>query len=282
MNHVLQVAADILPRSVKSALRPGYGAIVRAHEAIVRAQRGTYPTTSALTGLFPKWANLRQCANMELWEQYVDSPLVESGIEREWTEIIWPVIQRFDFTTVLELAPGGGRNTARLAALATDLYAVDLNQPVIDRVQARFKEYQGRCRLHFATNDGSGLPMIRSNTITTIYSWDSVVHFDRRVIQNYVREFARVLAPGGKGFVHHSNLGDPHAKRLDQRPVGDDIWFNPQNRSNMTKGLFRQYCEQNSLTVEQQIDLPWPPWDYEQLRRGEVVDCLSVFSKPRS
>jgi SAM-dependent methyltransferase len=273
MNHVLRIAAGILPRSAKSALRPRY-------EAIVRAQHNKYPAMSALTGLFPKWANLRQCANMALWDLYVDSPLVEAGIEREWTEIIWPVIQGFDFTTVLELAPGGGRNTARLAALATDLYAVDLNQPVIDRVRARFKEYQGRCRLHFATNDGSTLPMIRSNTITTIYSWDSVVHFDRRVVQDYVREFARVLAPGGRGFVHHSNLGDPRAKRLDQRPVGDDIWLNPQCRSDMTKDLFREYCEQNSLTVEQ-IDLPWPPWDYEQLRRGEVIDCLSVFSKPQ-
>jgi len=271
-DHVLRVAAHVLPRSAKSTLRYAY-------DAVVRARRGTYPAISALTGLFPKWANKKQCGNIELWNAYLDSPEVESGIEREWTEVIWPLIRDFDFTTVLELAPGAGRNTAKLAEVARVIHGVDLNQPVIDRLEKRFGSYAGPCRLNFHKNNGSGLPMIPSSSITAIYSWDSVVHFDRRVIEEYVREFARVLKPGGKGFVHHSNLADATAPRLNRGPVGDDIWRNPQVRSNMSKALFRKYCEDSRLTVVQQVDLPWPPWPWQHLRRGEVIDCLSVFTK---
>jgi SAM-dependent methyltransferase len=195
------------------------------------------------------------------------------------TEIIWPVIQGFDFTTTLELSPGGGRNTARLIPLAKTLHAVDLNEPVIARVEKRFRGNDGPCELHFHVNNGSTLPMIASGSITTIYSWDSMVHFDRRVIAAYVKEFARILAPGGRGFMHHSNLGDLNAPRLDTRPLGDDMWHNPQCRSDVSKLQVRDYCVTNRLRVDNQIDLPWPPWDYKQLRRGEVIDCLTVFSK---
>lgn len=271
-DHVLRVAAYVLPRSAKSALRFAY-------DAVVRARRGTYPTISALTGLFPKWANKKQCRNLELWTPYFDSPEVESGIEREWTAVIWPVIRDFDFTTVLELAPGAGRNTAKLAEVARVIHGVDLNQPAIDRLEKRFGSYAGPCRLNFHKNNGSRLPMIPSSSITAIYSWDSVVHFDRRVIEEYVGEFARVLKPGGKGFIHHSNLGDATAPRLNRGSVGDDVWRNPQCRSNMSKALFRKYCEGSGLTVVQQVDLPWPPWPWQHLRRGEVIDCLSVFTK---
>lgn len=241
-----------------------------------------YPRIAKITGFARKWANLRQCSNMNLWNAYVDSPLVEEGMEREWTEVVWPVVSNFDFTTTLELSPGGGRNTARLLSLAKTLHAVDLNAPVIARVTARFANYKGECDLHFHVNDGSSLPMIASNSVTAIYSWDSVVHFDRRVIAAYVNEFARVLAPGGKGFIHHSNLADPNASRLDKRPVRNDVWQNPQCRSDMSKQLFALYCHAHKLRVDDQIDLPWPPWDYGKLRRGEVIDCMSVFSKPYS
>jgi ubiquinone/menaquinone biosynthesis C-methylase UbiE len=271
-DHLLRVAAGILPRSAKSVLRSGF-------DAIVRARRETYPTVSALTGLFPKWANKKQCGNMELWNDYLDSPAVESGIEREWTEVIWPVIKGFDFTTVLELAPGAGRNTAKLAEVARVIHGVDLNQPVIERLEKRFRSHAGPCRLYFHKNSGSRLTMIPSSSITAIYSWDSVVHFDRRVIEEYVGEFARVLKPGGKGFIHHSNLGDATAPHLNRGSVGDDTWHNPQCRSNMSKALFRKYCEGSGLTVVQQVDLPWPPWPWQHLRRGEVIDCLSVFTK---
>jgi ubiquinone/menaquinone biosynthesis C-methylase UbiE len=271
-DHVLRVAAYVLPRSAKSALRFVY-------DAVERARRGTYPTVSALTGLFPKWANKKLCENVELWNSYWDSPEVESGIEREWTEVIWPLIREFDFTTVLELAPGAGRNTAKLAEVARVIYGVDLNQPVIDRLNKRFESHAGPCRLNFHKNNGSRLSMIPSSSITAIYSWDSVVHFDRRVIDEYAGEFARVLKPGGRGFVHHSNLGDATAPHLNRGSVGDDMTRNPQCRSNMSKALFRQYCESRGLTIVKQVDLPWPPWPWQHLRRGEVIDCLSVFTK---
>ena len=39
------------------------------------------------------------------------------------------------------------------------------------------------------------------------YSWDTMVHFDKIVFRDYLREATRVLAPGGRAFLHYSNLG---------------------------------------------------------------------------
>ena len=70
--------------------------------------------------------------------QYYDD--AESAMEQQWTRLIWPLIEGSDFSTVLELAPGHGRNTAKLLPLSGHLYAVDINQTNIDFLDQRFTE----------------------------------------------------------------------------------------------------------------------------------------------
>src|ERR1700744_2525707 len=73
-----------------------------------------------------KAANLLQCRQQDLWNGYFQD--AEGEFEDQWTETIWPLIQGFDFGTVLELSPGGGRNTEKLSTLASRLIAVDYNR----------------------------------------------------------------------------------------------------------------------------------------------------------
>ena len=206
----------------------------------------------------PKWYNKKYCSVDGLWDDYFEA--AEANIDNEWNDTIWPIIRDFDFDTVLELAPGAGRNTEKLTGHARVIYAVDLNEYALQKCRQRFRDYSGPCELHFLRNSGDRLEMIAGESITAVYSWDSAVHFEKGVIRRYVKEFARVLKTNGQGFVHHSNLG-PSASA--------DITRNPGRRSAMSKELFRSFCRESGLEVIDQIDIPW----------AETIDCASVFRK---
>jgi ubiquinone/menaquinone biosynthesis C-methylase UbiE len=187
----------------------------------------------------------------------------ESQMEQQW-KYIWPLIKRFDFARVLEIAPGYGRNTERLLEHSREIHLVDVNQSCIDKCKARFSNYRGKCRLYHYVNDGHSIPEIPSDYITFIYSWDSMVHFDKLVMRDYIREFGRTLSPGGAGFVHHSNYG-----RISQ---STDWKSHPHCRSNMTKELFVEYCNESNLQVVFQKVFDWGEKD---------LDCVSIFEKPK-
>lgn len=208
--------------------------------------------------LTPGWYNKQFNETKGIWDSYYD--VADDHMDIQWKEIIYPKIENFDFSNVLELAPGGGRNTEKLIQLSDTIHAVDINQSSIDRLEARFEEYNGACDLFFYKNKGSNLGMIKSDSISLVYCWDAAVHFDKKVLKDYIQEFHRVLKKGGMGMVHHSNLGDT---------AQVDIRQNPHWRSNMSKELFSEYCMKSGLRVIEQIDLPW----------AGVVDCITLFQK---
>jgi ubiquinone/menaquinone biosynthesis C-methylase UbiE len=189
--------------------------------------------------------------------------IAEADMEQQWRDTILPRIRGADFTRVLELAPGHGRNTRKLMELAREIHLVDVNRSCIDACRERFGPGDARCRLHYHVNDGRSLDFLPDASVSFVYSWDSMVHFDRRVVAAYVSEFARVLAPGGTGFVHHSNYG----------AFSDHEIFheNPAWRSNVSRELFAAYCAEAGLEIIEQ-QLLW--WFIDDL------DCLSVFRKP--
>lgn len=189
--------------------------------------------------------------------------VAEPDMDLQWERTILPMIRGADFRAVLELAPGHGRNTRKLLDLARDIHLVDVNRSCIDACQRRFGAGTPRCRLHYHVNDGRSLPFLADESVSFVYSWDSMVHFDKRVVRDYVHEFARVLAPGGTGFVHHSNHGafSDHAVFTE----------NPSWRSNVSAGLFASYCAESGLEVLEQRLLDWFVKD---------LDCLSSFRRP--
>jgi SAM-dependent methyltransferase len=213
-----------------------------------------------LSAIFPMWFNKRFCSTAGLWDEYF--PAVEKLMDKHWTATIWPLITDCDFDVTLELGPGAGRNTARLAQVARCIHAVDYNEYALQRLRDRFHSWAGPCELHFHRNRGSDLAMIGDQSVTFIYSWDAAVHFDKRVMSEYVSEFARVLKTNGMGFIHHSNLG---------ATAYAAIRANPHWRSNVSKELFAEYCVRSGLDIVQQVDLPWTGPD------GTIMDCLSIF-----
>ncbi len=204
---------------------------------------------------------IRECREAHDGGAYFN--MAEEYAEEQWNVLIRPLIQDSDFSRVMELAPGHGRITERLLPLAGEIHLVDVNESCIRRCRERLAPLAGTCRLFYYVNDGRSLAALPAGYFTFLFSWDSMVHFDRRVVRAYLREFARVLEPGGAGFIHHSNYGK----------VSDDIRWreHPGWRSNMSRELFRRYAEEAGLQVTFQKVIDWV---------REDLDCLSVFSKP--
>ncbi len=197
---------------------------------------------------------------IELWRQadsYYDA--AEQHIDAQWSALIWPMIKEFRFTTVLELAAGRGRNSEKLAAIADSLIVVDFVEENIDACRKRLARFE---QVRFVTNDGATLAGVVDDSVSFIYSFDSMVHFDSDVVRSYLYEFNRVLQPGGTGFCHHSNYVKNPAAPFDR---------NPHARNFMSKELFAHYCHKAGLEIIESRVIDW---------QEPELDCLTVFRKP--
>lgn len=151
-----------------------------------------------------RWLTVKQCAHAHREGLYFAH--AEPHMAKQWNNIIWPIIKDADFTHTIELACGHGRNTEFLRRLAKTVDLVDVNENCIEACRVRFGSEKDSCTFGYHVTSGNVLP-VGDTTMTFGYSWDSMVHFDKLVVQDYVREFARVLKPGGTAFLHHSNYG---------------------------------------------------------------------------
>jgi SAM-dependent methyltransferase len=127
------------------------------------------------------------------------------GAETHWFATILPRIHKFlPAGRVLEIAPGYGRWSNYLLPLSGTYVGVDLAEECVRACRERFGSAENAT---FAVNDGRSLSMIPDASIDFAFSFDSLVHAEGDVIDSYIGELARVLAPHGIGFIHYSNLG---------------------------------------------------------------------------
>ncbi len=222
----------------------------------------TGAATGVLKAISPRY-RLRELARLS-GDPFRDGPfydVAESDMDYQWDNLIWPVLKDkgIDFRCVLDLAAGHGRNSAKLRRHAERIIIVDINQENIDACKKRF---QGDDRFVFIRNDGVSLSRVKRGSVTFIYTFDSMVHFDSDVVRKYLREFHRVLTPGGHGFCHHSNYtGNP----------GGDFTKSSHWRNFMSKELFAHYCAKEGLAIVEQKVIDWT---------CSKLDCLSVFQRP--
>jgi SAM-dependent methyltransferase len=183
---------------------------------------------------------------------------------------------------MLEIAPGHGRWTSHLREHCHRLTIVDLDEACIDACRERFAE-DNRVTCH--VNDGMSLDMIETESVDFAFSFDSLVHTDADVGASYVRELARVLAPNGVGFVHHSNAGryrryfersgSIRSRSVRNRLYALRILDRPGWRAlDMTAERFRELCETAGLQCISQELINW------NTRR--LIDCMSIFTRPSS
>lgn len=183
--------------------------------------------------------------------------VAESLIDRIWPELIYPFIQDCDFSAVIDLAAGHGRNSRLLALRAGRLLVLDIQAGNIEICRRRF---EGHPNVECVVNNGFDLRPAQDAEFTFVYCFDSMVHFEKEVVRSYLRDTRRVLRPGGRGFFHHSNYTG-----------GRDWRANPHSRNFMSRELFVGYALAEGLRVVRQVVFDWG---------GHAnLDCLTLVEK---
>jgi SAM-dependent methyltransferase len=186
----------------------------------------------------------------------------------EWWGTLYPRLREFLPTgTLLEIATGYGRWTRYLVHLCDRLIGVDLVEKCVEHCRGRFAEYP---HATFHQNDGVSLEMVADGSVDFAFSFDSLVHVDRDVVDGYLSQLAGKLTPDAVGFIHHSNLGayvDP--------ATGKPPFRNPNWRDlTMSAPLFQELCAGAGLLC---IGQELVNWEIEQLN-----DCFSLVTLPGS
>jgi SAM-dependent methyltransferase len=259
-NHDLRVSNHVI-----NHFEDEISAVAGARLKSLVSRRGEVDAIAEAIEEIVKRKTIIQCAYAHRTGGYFSD--AEPFMAQQWETTIWPIIEGENFEKTLDLACGHGRNTEFLRRHACSIELVDVNESCISACKERFGEAIDGCRFRYHLTDGDGLPGISENSLTFVYSWDSMVHFDKIVVRDYVKEIFRVLQPGGTAFLHHSNLGST---------VPDSDWaHNVGTRSDMSGDLMRDYAKDAGLNVKfQRLSGRTDGWGQDDL------DCLSLLQKP--
>lgn len=182
----------------------------------------------------------------------------EVHMDGVWKDLIFPFIAQCDFSAVIDLAAGQGRNTRLLASRAARVLVLDIQAENVEVCRRRFA---GNSNVECSVNNGYDLRPAEDGAFTLVYCFDAMVHFEKEVVRSYLRDTARVLRPGGRGFFHHSNYSG-----------GRDWRTNPHSRNFMSRELFAAYVQSEGLRVLRQNVFEWG--------HCTGLDCLSLVEKP--
>ncbi len=209
----------------------------------------------------------QQVGNDWVKGKYYDD--AEAGMEVQWERLIWPMINGADFAHVVDLAAGHGRNTAKLLPLSGRVTAIDINKTNIDFMAKRFKGTAHASKLTLTKNNGAELAGVPDTSVTLVYCFDAMVHFDSDIVRAYIAEFARVLKPGGLGFVHYSNNSS--------NPTGT-YRDHPGWRNFMSRALFNHWVAKEGMEV---VRTEFVKWNMQVVAEDDGdTDAVTLFRKP--
>ncbi|MGE0464111.1 MAG: class I SAM-dependent methyltransferase [Vicinamibacterales bacterium] len=136
-----------------------------------------------------------------LGDEWCDDGTADRAHERRVMGLVEPWLR--PGTRALEIGPGGGKWTVRLAPRVHSLLVFDVADAMLDRTRARCQA-EGLENAAFVLGDGSGLTGVADASLDLVFSYDVFVHIALEDTVAYVDELARVLAPGGVAIIHHA------------------------------------------------------------------------------
>ncbi len=167
---------------------------------------------------------------------------------------------KLNLENVIELACGRGRHVPQYLSSAGHITLVDILSKNIAFCQVRFKE---QSNITYYQNDGYTLSALASSTYTALFSYDAMVHFEMMDIYEYLVDIYRVLIPGGKVLLHHSNNDKNYKASFNNTKHG---------RSFMNKDIFAYLAYRAGFEVVEQDVIDWDGY------RG--IDCITLLEKP--
>ena len=176
---------------------------------------------------------------------------------------------------ILEIGPGHGRWSERLATLDGLLVCCDISPHCLDATRQRLTG-RGRLRTHLcADND---LPADLTARVDAIWSYGCFVHLSAKQCQSYLQEIARVLVPGGHAVIHHADnrngIGDFLRQKLRGLPGDESGW-----RSSVSAKAFALWAERAGLHVVRQE--AGAGHNNEVIGVPRFGDCITVVQRHR-
>lgn len=193
-----------------------------------------------------------------IWSDNTYYPMAEEYMHTQWDSFIWPRIKDCDFSYIVDLACGHGRNSQKLIIHARHLVLVDICMKNLDICQSRFSFLSG---IEYLLCDGESIPT-PADTASLVYCWDAMVHFEPEAVAKYLQDTYRTLKSGGIGFFHHSNYSGIQCT---------DWRYNPHARNQMTQELFCQSAIDAGLRIISSDIMDWCGCS--------GLDCVTVVKK---
>jgi SAM-dependent methyltransferase len=207
---------------------------------------------------------------ISFWEKDgVDFDYYKKAETAEWLNGFWnetsdfyQLFQQLDTEAVLEIACGTGRHSAQVVGKIKKLYLLDSSAEAMRLAKERFAAYSHVVYIH--SPDGLGIPAdtIPPASLTAVFSYDAMVHFEKEAVESYIRDSYRVLKTGGYALFHHSN----YSKNPGGRFSGNPGW-----RNYMTQELFLSMAKAYGFEVAHSQVITYACPD---------SDCLTLLRKP--
>ena len=199
-------------------------------------------------------------SHIDTMDQYFEIAESEGALDFFWSAggICRGLFDKLDLQNTVELACGRGRHVPRYINSAGHITLVDILEKNIDLCRMRFSDTD---KISYVVNNGCDLSALPSEYYTSLFTYDSMVHFELLDISNYLKETYRILRPGGKALFHHSNNDSDYKASYDNAA---------ESRSFMSKNIFAYLAYRAGFEIEDQRIVDWVEPE---------IDCLTLVVK---
>lgn len=173
--------------------------------------------------------------------------------------LFYEQFKELDLEHVVEIACGWGRHVPHYIDSAGDATLVDILEENMIICKERFKDKKN---IFYYKNNGFNLEKLQSEAYTSVFSYDSMVHFELFDVYEYLKDIYRVLVVGGKALLHHSNYSKDYKANFA---------CSPHARCFMDKQVFAYMANRVGFKVIRQQVIDW----YGE----EAIDCITMLEK---
>lgn len=205
---------------------------------------------------------------IDLWtKDGLDFGYYQKAESEDWLKGFWDkdstfvkFFNKLNLENTLEIACGAGRHSEQIIQKCGHLWLLDTSEAALEIANKRLKPNENFSVLFHPS--GFGIPEdVPGESLTAIFSYDAMVHFEYDCIISYIQDSYRKLKSGGMCLFHHSNY--------DKNP-GGTIHENPSWRNFMSQGLFIHIAKRAGFKLIQSEVFAWTEKD---------TDCLTLLQK---